>query len=220
MLLFVWGAPAHAQNVPSEPVEIHLKDHDDLMLGEKGGELMLTAEADEWRFTAVEALLDLGEYQIVHHGSGQCLTADTSGGAETAPVSLADCVDAITWQIVFDDRPSHSDYRFVTADGYFLGLEDDTAIEEGAEVLAIDVESGISGHSQEWWFGASSPEDTPAPDAIPSEAPAEVTVVSDPKLPTTGVGLGAAAGAGVVALGGGAALVVWWQRRRALRSHW
>ncbi|MCD0445209.1 LPXTG cell wall anchor domain-containing protein [Glycomyces sp. A-F 0318] len=219
--LVLWGAPAQAADpIPEGPVELHLKDHPELPLDAEGGEIRLSAVHDLWTVRTPEALVPLGGHQIVHDESGQCLTADTSGGGETAPVLLADCADALTWDVVYDDLPSHQDFRFITADGYYLGLESNDAV-EGARVLAVDVDSGTL-HSQEWQFAAA---DVPPP-APPSESPSAPASSAPPTetaartLPQAGTGAGVAAGAGAAALLGGAALVVWWQRRRALRSHW
>jgi LPXTG-motif cell wall-anchored protein len=167
----------------------------------------------------------------VHDDSGRCLSTDTSGGGETAPVLLTDCADAISWQLVYDPTPSHRDFRFVTTDGYFLGLEDDADAEEGAEVLAVNPETDTSKHFQEWLFAdapppsdppTDPPTSTPPSSPAPSESPSVPAESESPKptLPTTGAGVGIGIGAGIVALAGGAALVLWWQRRRVLRSEW
>lgn len=220
----LWAAPASAQTgpLPAEPTVVYLKDHVDIPLAWTDTGARLTAAFDEWTFRSVEALIDLGNYQIIHEDTGQCLTTDTSGGAETVPVALADCADALTWQIVFNDAPTHRDFRFKTPDGYFLGLEDGDDAAEGAEVLAVKPESGASQHHHEWNLAVLGAPVVPEPPS-PSESPsAEVSAspAAQSKLPATGAGLGAAIGASAVALTGGAALVLWWQRRRALRSHW
>lgn len=221
-LLVLWGAPAQAQTVPEGPVAIYLKDHQDLPLDADGTGIRLSADHDLWTLRPAEALMPLGARQIVHDETGRCLTADTVGGGETAPVLLADCADAVAWELVYDDRDSHRDFRFVAPGGYHLGLEDNGAV-EGARVLAVRTDSASTLHSQEWQFAATDVPPTAPPSAPPSAPvssapPAEA--VAQPKLPQTGAGVGVAAGAGAVALLGGAALVVWWQRRRALRSHW
>ncbi|MFB9660640.1 RICIN domain-containing protein [Glycomyces mayteni] len=219
------AVPAHAADpVPEGPVRMFLKDHQDLPLAQKDGAVRLTAEGDLWTLRAVEALQDLGEYQIVHESDGKCLSTDVSGGGETAPVFLAECDSADVWTVVFDDVPSNSDFRFITTDDYYLGLAHDADAVEGAEVVSVDLADGASPsrHFQEWLFAAVPPE-TPSPspsEEVSSEAPSTTPPAAQPQLPTTGAGLGAAIGAGAVALAGGAALVLWWQRRRALRSDW
>ncbi|MQM27185.1 LPXTG cell wall anchor domain-containing protein [Glycomyces albidus] len=216
------AAAAQAEPVPEEPSRLFLKDHEDIPLAVSGGEAVLSADADLWTLRAVEALLDLGEYQIVHDESGQCLTADTSGGEAAVPVVLADCADAVAWGVVYHDVPSHRDFRFTGPDGYFLGLLDDASAVEGAAVLAVAPETDHSLHFQEWRFAAA---DAPPPTSAPpneavSASEAATSAAAQPKLPSTGGAAGAAVGAGAVALAGGTALVLWWQRRRALRSHW
>ncbi|GAA1674490.1 hypothetical protein GCM10009830_21140 [Glycomyces endophyticus] len=235
--LLAWAAPATAAVLPEEPAELFLKEHRNLPLDVENGAAVLDGDADLWTLRAVEALQDLGEYQIVHDATGRCLTADTSGGEETVPAVLADCADAIAWTVVYNDTPSAQDLRFVTADGYFLGLADDVDPAEDVPVLAVDPESDQSRHSQEWRFavpvsGAPSPspsvsappsETTSGPPPNGSDSPSGSEAPSSPpppKLPTTGAGVGAAVGAGAVAVAGGAALVMWLQRRRALRGHW
>ncbi|MEU5869968.1 LPXTG cell wall anchor domain-containing protein [Glycomyces sp. NPDC047369] len=218
------AAPAQAADpVPEGPVRMYLKDHEDLPLGQKDGAVRLTADADLWTLRAVEALQDLGEYQIVHEADGKCLSTDTSGGGETAPVFLADCASADAWTVVFDDAASNSDFRFITTDDYYLGLAHDADAVEGAEIVAVDLADGASPsrHFQEWLFAAVPPETpSPTPSETPSEAVSTTPPAAQPQLPTTGAGLGAAVGAGALALAGGAALLLWWQRRRALRSDW
>jgi LPXTG-motif cell wall-anchored protein len=216
----LWAGPAQAEQLPSEPAQIALKEHDDLPLAWTDTGLRLSADHDEWTFRPVEAMMDLGEHQIRHEDTGQCLTADTSGGEETVPVALADCADAIAWQVVFDDAPFHDDFRFVAPDGHFLGLESGSDVVEGAEVKAV-LETNGSKHHQEWHLAApdAPPSESPSPSLSPSTAPTS-PAAAQPQLPSTGTGLGAVAGAGAVALAGGAALIVWWQRRRALRTHW
>ncbi|MEU6249788.1 LPXTG cell wall anchor domain-containing protein [Glycomyces sp. NPDC047010] len=220
------AAPAQAADpVPEGPVRMYLKDHEDLPLAQQDGAIRLTAEADLWTLRPVEALQDLGEYQIVHDGDGKCLSTDTSGGGETAPVFLAECSGADAWTVIFDDVPSNSDFRFITTDDYYLGLAHDADAVEGAEVVSVALGDGASPsrHFQEWLFAAVPPE-TPSPspseEVSSSEAPSTTPAAAQPQLPTTGAGLGAAIGAGAVALAGGAALVLWWQRRRALRGQW
>ncbi|MEU5154828.1 hypothetical protein [Glycomyces sp. NPDC021274] len=223
------GGAAYAQNVPAGAVKMFLKDHEDLPLAASEDGAHLTADPHLWRLVAVEAFQELGRYQLVHDDSGRCLSADTTGGGETAPVFLIDCADAIAWEVVFDTVPANSDFRFITADGYFLGLADGSEAEEGAEVLAVQLETGTSRHFQEWLFAAPPPGPTPSASPSPS-APAPSENQSSPSpvesgspkptLPTTGAGLGLGVGAGVVAVAGGAALVLWWQRRRALRADW
>ncbi|MDN3238703.1 RICIN domain-containing protein [Glycomyces tritici] len=225
LIATAFGGTAQAQNVPSGAVKVYLKDHPTLPLAASEDGARLTADHHLWRLVAVEALQGLGAYQLVHDDSGRCLSADTGGGGETAPVFLIECADAISWELVFDPLPSHSDFRFVTADGYFLGLADGSDAEEGAEVLAVKPETGASRHFQEWLFEAPpvNPPSSPPPSSpAPSESPSVPAASESPKptLPTTGAGLGLGIGGGAVALAGGAALVLWWQRRRALRSDW
>jgi LPXTG-motif cell wall-anchored protein len=216
----LWAAPAQAEQLPSEPAQVHLKEHEAIPLAWTDTGLRLTADHDEWTFQPVEALIDLGAHLIRHEDTGQCLTADTSGGEETVPVTLADCADAIPWQVVFDDAPFHDDFRFVAPDGHFLGLEEDADVVEGAAVLAV-LETTGSKHHQEWRLAApdAPPSESPSPSLSPSTA-ASMSPAAQPQLPNTGTGLGAAVGAGIVALAAGAALLMWWQRRRALRTHW
>lgn len=219
------AVPAQAAGpVPDEPVRMYLKDHPDLTLAQQNGAIRLAADGDLWTLRAVEALQDLGEYQIVHDGDGECLSADVSGGGETAPVFLADCADADAWTVVFDDASSNEDFRFIGTDGYYLGLADGDDAVDGAEIVAVALGDGASPsrHFQEWLFAAVPPETpSPTPSETPSsEAPPTTPPAAQPHLPTTGAGLGALLGAGAVALAAGAALLLWWQRRRALRSDW
>lgn len=221
------GGAACAQDVPEGAVKMFLKDHEGLPLAATEDGAHLAADPHLWRLVAVEALQELGQYQLVHDDSGQCLSAHTTGGGATAPVFLIDCADAIAWEVVFDTVPSNSDFRFITADGYFLGLAEGSEAKEGAEVLAVHPEAGDSRHSQEWLFAAPPPGPTPSASPSPSapelsESPSSPAASEPPKptLPTTGAGLGLGVGAGVVAVAGGAALVLWWQRRRALRADW
>lgn len=218
-VVLVPAAPAPAADaVPAGPVRLYLKDHEDIPLGQQGGAARLTADGDLWTLRAVEALQDLGEYQVVHESDGKCLSADVSGGGETAPVLLADCAGADAWNVVFDDDPSKMDFRFIGADGYYLGLAQDADAVEGAEIVAVALGDGASPsfHFQEWRFAALPETVSPTPSEALSSAPAAVR----PHLPTTGAGLGAALAAGALALAGGAALLFWWQRRRAFRSDW
>ncbi|WP_198667018.1 RICIN domain-containing protein [Glycomyces dulcitolivorans] len=212
--LVAWPAPARAQTLPEDPAKLFLKEHEDIPLAVQGGAAVLSADFDLWTLRPVEAMQDLGEYQIVQDSSGQCLTADTSGGEETVPVVLADCADALAWTTVYNDAPAQQDFRFTTADGYFLGLADDASAVEGAPILAVDPESDQSRHFQEWLFATPPPE---SPSPTPSES---TSPPPQPQLPTTGTALGALGAAGAVALAGGAALVLRHQRRRALRGHW
>lgn len=219
------AAPAQAADpVPDEPVRMYLKDHPDLTLAQQNGAVRLAADGDLWTLRAVEALQDLGEYQVVRESDGKCLSADVSGGGETAPVFLADCAGADAWNVVFDDAQSNEDFRFIGTDGYYLGLTDDADAVEGAEVVAVALGDGASPsrHFQEWLFAAVPPETLPpTPSETPSsEAPSTTPPAAQPQLPTTGAGLGAVFVAGAVALAGGAALLFWWQRRRAFRSDW
>jgi LPXTG-motif cell wall-anchored protein len=217
----LWAAPAQAEQLPSEPAHVHLKGHEAIPLAWTDTGLRLTADHDAWTFQPVEALVDLGAYLIRHEDTGQCLTADTSGGEETVPVTLVDCADAIAWEVVFNDLPSHEDFRFVAPDGHFLGLESGSDAVEGTEVMAV-LETNGSKHFQEWRLAVVAPTPPQSESQSPSlsaEAPASPAAAA-PQLPSTGTGLGAAVGAGIVALAGGAALIVWWQRRRALRTHW
>lgn len=215
----LWAAPAQAEPLPAEPATVFLKHHEEIQLAWTDTGLRLTSEADEWSFVPVEALVDLGQYLIRHEDTGQCLTADFSGGEETVPVTLADCADALAWQAAFDDAPFHDDYRFAAPEGHFLGLEQDADVVEGAQVHAV-LETTGSKHHQEWHLAVpdAPPSESPTP-SLSAEAPTSAAA-AQPQLPSTGTGLGAVAGAGAVALAGGAALLMWWQRRRALRTHW
>ncbi|HEX2144287.1 MAG TPA: hypothetical protein VHG10_07260, partial [Glycomyces sp.] len=163
------AAPAQAQTVPDGPVTIFLKEHEHLPLAVADGAAQLSADAALWEFRASEAFLTVGEYQIVHQDSGQCLTADTSGGVETAPALLADCADAIAWLVEFDTAQGHKDYRFATPDGHFLGLVEDGDAVEGAEVLAVEPDMNDSLHIQEWLYtqGAAEEPTTAAPATAP-----------------------------------------------------
>lgn len=230
-ILLTAAAPAQADPVPEGPVTLFLKDHPTLPMAVVDGAPRLSAGGDLWELGGeAKPMQDLGEFQIVHQGSRQCLTADTSGGGAAVPVTLADCADAISWTIVYD-RPGHKDFRFVAAEGYLLGLRERADAVDGAEVVAVRSDPSDSMHFHEW-LTESQNEATPPPGADPgdpssSEATSpEIEPVTSPEivpaaaLPTTGAGLGIAIGTGAVALGGGAALVLWWQRRRALRSDW
>ncbi|MDA1362119.1 RICIN domain-containing protein [Glycomyces luteolus] len=233
-ILLAVGAPAHAQSVPVPDggVKLFLKDHPDLPMAVVDGVPRLTDEGDLWELGGDEAdMQDLGEYQIIHRGSGQCLVADTGGGA-TAHVSLADCADAHSWTIVYDN-PGHRDFRFVAPGDYLLGLHERSDAVEGAEVLAVREDPSDSMHFHEWLTesGTATPppnEITPVPDpSFEAESPASAAAAAaaesaspKPALPTTGAGLGIGIGAGAVALAGGAALMLWWQRRRVLRADW
>lgn len=240
----LWAAAAHAQPVaqslPAESAKVFLKDHEDIPLAWTDGGARLTADYDAWTFQAVEALVDHGTYRIRHEETGQCLTADTSGGGKSAPVSLADCADAVAWNAVFDDTRGHDDYRFITPDGYHLGIQDRDDAVEGAEVLAVKLRANTTKHFQEWRLavvGAPPPSESPSPGESPTPgespslggapAPGETpsagdatSPVAQAKLPTTGAGLGITAAAATLAVAAGAVLVLWWQRRRVLRSHW
>lgn len=215
-----FAGAAHAETVPEDAVKLFLKNHADLPLAASDDGVILSADFDLWRFTAPEAAFaTLGEYLIVHDSDGRCLTADTGGDPETAPVSLVECADAIAWEVEFDD--ANQNYRFTTPDGYFLGLADDEDAVEGAEVFAVMPESGESRHFQEW-LTAAVPAETPPPpgdESSPHDSESE-SEAAKPALPTTGTALGAGIGGGALALVGGTALVLWWQRRRALRSEW
>jgi hypothetical protein len=239
-ILFVAVAPAQAEPVPDDPapdsavpggaLKLYLKDHQELPMAAVDGVPRLSAGGDLWELGG-EDMQDLGEYQIIHQASGQCLTADTSGGGATVPVTLADCADAIGWTIIYHN-PGHHDFRFVAAGDYLLGLRERADAVDGAEVLAVNSAPSDSMHFHEWLTESGS-EATPPPSEAPGEAtgadpadpsdpsdPSEVAVVPAAALPTTGVGLGVAIGSGAAALAVGAALVLWWQRRRALRADW
>lgn len=219
--LALWSAPAFAAPVPDGPTEIYLKDHPELSLGLVDGSARLGPEGEKWLFQEVETedrYDDLGDYQIVHEGSGQCLTADSSAGARTAPILLADCAEADVWTIIFDSLPSHLDYRFVADEHYYLGLEGNDDAGDGVDVLGVRIRSGNSLHAQEWRFGMATEQLPPSEEPSPEES--ETPAAAAPKLPQAGAGLGAALGAGTVALAAGAGLLLWWQRRRALRAQW
>ncbi|WP_205327910.1 RICIN domain-containing protein [Glycomyces sp. YM15] len=240
-ILLAAGAPAQAQPVPDGAVRLYLKDHQNLPMAAVDGAPRLTAQGDFWELSGDEGLQDpgdlrdLGEYQIIHRDSGQCLVADTGGGGATAQVSLADCAGAHSWTIVYHD-PGHKDFRFVAPGDYLLGLRERSDAVAGAEVLAVREDPSDSMHFHEWLAGAGTEATPPPNEATPpnettpmSEVPSEAdpdaeaeSPSSSPKstLPTTGAGLGVGIGAGAVALAGGAAFVLWWQRRRALRSDW
>ncbi|RRS02129.1 hypothetical protein [Glycomyces terrestris] len=230
LALTAWAAPVSAAPLPEGAATLFLKEHRELPLAVEDGRAVLAAEPDLWTLRPVEALQDLGGHHIVHDDTGQCLTADTSGGEEVVPVVLADCADAAVWRVVHNDLSSQDDLRFITDDDYFLGLPDDVDPAPGALVVAVDPESGQSHHSQEWRF-SEPPQPSPSPSepapttppvtTPPPEASSEPTTPpAAPQLPTTGAGLGVAVGGGAVALAGGSAAVLWWQRRRALRHHW
>ncbi|SDD22517.1 LPXTG cell wall anchor domain-containing protein [Glycomyces harbinensis] len=241
------SAPASAQEIPSGPVLIHLKDFPQFPLAwdeDRGAHL--GEEGSLWVLEPVaeEALTPLGEYRLVHHESGECLDAGGLSDGVHARLDLVDCADAEPWSVVYDTVPANADYRFATPEGYLMGLEHDEAGEEaasetgapareehsgvptgGAEVFALDVSE--SRHSHEWLFAAgpdvppsSPPSETPSDSASPSEAPSQESPAPAPQLPQTGAAVGAAVGAGAIALAGGTALVLWRQRRRALRGHW
>jgi hypothetical protein len=235
-ILLSAAAPAQADPVPDGPVKLFLKDHPELPMAAADGGPRLSADGDLWELGGeAKPMQDLGETQIVHQATGQCLTADTSGGGATAPVTLADCATAISWTIVYD-KAGHRDFRFVAAGDYLLGLRERADAVDGAEVLAVRSDPGDSMHFHEW-LTESQDEATPPPNpdpvdptsdeataseaasgAVPETSPEEVVPVA--ALPTTGTAVGVAVGSGAAALAGGAVLVLWWQRRRALRSDW
>ncbi|MEV3934915.1 hypothetical protein AB0K52_02880 [Glycomyces sp. NPDC049804] len=236
-ILLTAAAPAQADPVPDGAVRLFLKDHPKLPMAVVDGTPRLTDQGDFWELSGEAApLKDLGEIQIVHQASGQCLTADTSGGGATVPVVLADCANAIAWTIAYDKAPGHRDFRFVAAGDYLLGLRERADAVDGAEILAVRSDPGDSMHFHEWLTESQSeatpPADPdpgdpdpgdPASDGAASEEVAPATspeVVPAAALPTTGAAVGAAIGSGATALAVGAALVLWWQRRRALRSDW
>jgi hypothetical protein len=231
-ILLSAAAPAQADPVPDGGVKLFLKDHPDLPMTVADGGPRLSADGDLWELgEEAKPMQDLGETQIVHQATGQCLTADTSGGGATVPVMLADCATAISWTIVYDKAAGHRDFRFVAPGDYLLGLRERADAVDGAEVLAVRSDPSDSLHFHEW-LTESLGEATPPPSADPSDpASSEATaseavpatsaeVVPAAALPTTGVGIGLAIGTGAAALAGGAALVLWWQRRRALRANW
>lgn len=237
--------PAAAQELPAEPVLLHLKDYEEFKLAwnEEEG-VHLSAEPAAWRFEPVreEALHDLGAHHLVLEGTGECLDAGAlAPDGVHAPLDVVDCAEAEPWTVVYDDLPSRVDYRLATPEGYLLGLGHEESREEhsavptdGAEVFALDVEDSL--HSHEWRLAVAdapptSPPPTPPGSESPSERPSESSSEASPQapsesaspmpaLPVTGTALGLGAGAGVVAVAGGAALVLWWQRRRALRTDW
>jgi len=231
-ILLTAAAPAQADPVPDGPVKLFLKDHPQLPMAVVDGAPRLAADGDFWELGGeAKPMKDLGEFQIVHQASGQCLTADTGGGGATVPVTLVDCADAIAWTIVYD-KAGHQDFRFVAAGDYLLGLRERADAVAGAEVLAVRTDPSDSMHFHEW-LSESQDEATPPPGADPEDpssgeattspeaAPATSTeVVPAAALPTTGAAVGVAIGSGAAALAGGAALVLWWQRRRALRADW
>jgi LPXTG-motif cell wall-anchored protein len=211
-------APVHAAELPGEPVLMHLKGHPELSLAWTGERAELAAEGDTWSFTPVEALRDLGSHLIVHEETGRCLSAaPATDGADTAPVTLADCADATRWTVVFDDVPAHEDYRFTTPEGRHLGIEDSAEAVEGAEVLLVDTEA--SRHEQEWRFEAPPPEPEPSTPPPAEETTPEPVPPAEPKLPQTGSGVAALGGAGLAAVAAGAVMLMWW-RRRTLRGQW
>jgi hypothetical protein len=230
-ILLTAGAPVQAQPVPEGPVMLYLKDHQEIPLAVVDGVPRLSSEGDHWELNR-EILQNLGEVQIVHQETGQCLAVDTNRGGETAKVRLRDCDTAHAWTI-FYHNPGHKDFRFVADGEYLLGLYERSDAVEGAEILAIREDPSDSKHFHEWLTEAGNEDAAPPPSldaaapadpadpADPASAmPSEVAPVSVPKLPTTGTGLGIAIGAAAAALVGGTALVLWWQRRRALRAEW
>ncbi|WP_030158085.1 RICIN domain-containing protein [Glycomyces sp. NRRL B-16210] len=222
-VLAFWSAPAYAGPVPEGPTQIYLKDHPELPLDLVDDRAQLGTDPELWTFLEIETedrFDDLGNYQIVHEESGQCLTVDSSAAARTAPILLADCEEADVWTIIFDSLPSHVDYRFVADEHYYLGLEGNGDAVEGAEVLGVRIRSGNSLHAQEWRFGLATEQFPPEQTvSSPPEEPSP-SAVAAPQLPQAGAGLGAALGAGTVALAAGAGVLLWWQRRRALRAEW
>jgi hypothetical protein len=231
-ILLSAAAPAQADPVPDGAVELFLKDHPELPMAVADGGPRLSSDGDLWELGGeAKPMRDLGETQIVHQTTGQCLTADTSGGGATVAVTLADCATAISWTIVYD-KAGHRDFRFVAAGDYLLGLHERADAVDGAEILAVHSDPGDSMHFHEWLTesqGEATPPPSPDPvdptsneatasEAVPETSPEEVVPVA--ALPTTGAAVGVAVGSGAAALAGGAALVLWWQRRRALRSDW
>nr|WP_277605453.1 LPXTG cell wall anchor domain-containing protein [Glycomyces sp. L485] len=135
-----------------------------------------------------------------------------AAGGTTAPVELVDCAVATRWSAVFDERQSHQDWRFITPDGYYLGLDRLTEA-LGTEVLVKEVPSSL--HNQEWLL-ASIPEQAVSPPADPAP---RADPVAQPRLPQTGIGIAVVAAAGIAAVAAGAVLTLWW-RRRVIRTQW
>lgn len=214
-LVLAAAVPAHAAELPDEPVTVQLKGEPELALAWGGDGAVIASEGDLWSFRPVEALVEVGEVLIVHEDGGQCLSPSESGPPEQAPLELVDCADAVAWAAVFDDVASNQDWRFTDPEGRFLGLAPGVDPADGAPVVAEAVLGTSSVHDQEWLFEAA-PEETPPPEETSPEAPSEV---AQPKLPTTGAGFAAGAAGAVAAIGAGAGLLMW-LRRRSLRTNW
>ena len=160
------------KSVPEDAVKLFLKDHADLPLAasDDGRPVTPTSTSGGSRPPRPRSAT-LGESpDRPSTATGRCLTADTGGDPETAPVSLVECADAIAWEIVFDD--AEPELPLHHPDGYFLGLVDDVDAVEGAEVFAVTPESGESRHFQEWLFTAAAPASTPPPPGDESPSPA------------------------------------------------
>ncbi len=209
------AVPAHAAELPGEPVTVQLKGAPELALAWGGDGAVIASDGDLWSFRPVEAMVDAGEVLIVHEDGGECLTPSESGPPEAAPLELVDCADAETWAAVFDDIASNQDWRFTDPEGRFLGLAPGVEPVDGAPVVAEAVLGTSSVHDQEWLF-ESAPEETPPPQKESPESPSEV---AQPKLPTTGAGVAVGAAGAVAAIGAGVGVLMW-LRRRSLRVNW
>ncbi|GAB4007573.1 hypothetical protein GCM10029992_61680 [Glycomyces albus] len=157
------AVPAHAAELPDEPVTVQLKGEPELALAWGGDGAVIASEGDLWSFRPVEALVEVGEVLIVHEDGGQCLSPSESGPPEQAPLELVDCADAVAWAAVFDDVASNQDWRFTDPEGRFLGLAPGVDPADGAPVVAEAVLGTSSVHDQEWLFEAA-PEETPPPE--------------------------------------------------------
>ena len=225
-LVLATGVPAHAAELPDEPVIWSIKEQSDLSLAWSGERAVLASEGHEWSFLITEALVEVDQAHIVHEGTGQCLVPVDDGTRETVPLELVDCVDSVPWTAVFDDIDAHQDWRFTDHHGRYLALHPEHDAVEGAEIVAEAAPGTGSRHDQEWLFAMATTPPSPPPSTPPSTPPSSPPAPPSPseevpqaKLPQTGTGIAAGAVGAVGVVGAGTGILLW-LRRRSLRAHW